>query len=181
MLSIAEKAIPLLRRYGFFNLFACIFLEILLCSFGRYFSSALHSLYGRICDSLHRIGNQITGLITSGYEERFECASSFATQFTKRNGMTEEFLNNLTDFWRDLMLIKIGAVDSVTNIHMLAELRKQANAFSIEQIRKFIGEVRAAGRQLELNANPRLVLEVLMLNMPQAAKAAPQHSTVDRQ
>jgi DNA polymerase III subunit delta' len=116
--------------------------------------------------------NQIVTFISSGYEERFTFASSIAAQFAKRNGVTEEFLDNLTDFWRDLLLVKIEAIDAITNVDLLLELHKQANNFTIEQIRKFIGEIRAARRQLALNANPRLVLEVLMLNMPRVKAEA---------
>jgi DNA polymerase-3 subunit delta' len=120
--------------------------------------------------------SKITGFISSGYEERFAYATALAAQFAKRNGLTEEFLDNLTDFWRDLMLVKIGAIDAITNVNILLELRKQANNFTIEQMRKFIGDIRAARKQLELNASPRLVLEVLMLNMPQVGKTAPARS-----
>lgn len=116
------------------------------------------------------------GLISSGYEERFAYAAALAAQFAKRNGLTEELLDNLLDFWRDLMLVKTGAIDVITNVNMLLELRKQANNFTIEQMRKFIGDIRAARKQLELNASPRLVLEVLMLNMPQVGKTAPARS-----
>jgi DNA polymerase-3 subunit delta' len=120
--------------------------------------------------------SKIIGFLTSGYEERFAYAAALAAQFAKRNGLTEEFLDNLLDFWRDLLLVKIGATDMITNINMLLELQKDTNNFTVGELRKFIGDIRAARRQLELNASPRLVLEVLMLNMPQMGKTAAARS-----
>ncbi len=121
------------------------------------------------------VGKAIS-LTQAGYEERFSYAAALALQFTKRNGLTEEFLDSLLDFWHDLLLVKLGTLNIITNVNILPELTKSGGNFALEEIRNFIGDIRAAKRQLELNASPRLVLEVLMLNMPQPEKTAPVHS-----
>jgi hypothetical protein len=41
-----------------------------------------------------------------------------------------------------------------------------AGHYTLEQVRGGIGSMKAAEVQLKQNANPRLVLEVLMLDMP---------------
>ena len=105
-------------------------------------------------------------LIQAGYDERFSHAGALALQFGRRNGLTEEFLTTLSDYWRDLLLVKLGINEGITNINMQLELTKCAENLSVGEIREFISDIHAAKRQLELNASPRLVLEVLMLNMP---------------
>ena len=41
-----------------------------------------------------------------------------------------------------------------------------AESYSLAQIKAVVDSIRAAGLQLRQNANPRLVLEVLMLDIP---------------
>jgi DNA polymerase III gamma/tau subunit len=50
-------------------------------------------------------------------------------------------------------------------------LRHQARHYALGQIRSFIQAIGRALRQLEQNANPRLVLENLMLDIPEEGKA----------
>jgi len=45
-------------------------------------------------------------------------------------------------------------------------LNDMAGHYTMEQVRDCLGSIRAAEWQLRQNANPRLVLEVLMLDMP---------------
>jgi DNA polymerase-3 subunit delta' len=70
------------------------------------------------------------------------------------------------DWWRDLLLVKLGATDTITNVDHEAELADMERGYSLVQIRAFINSIQAAGEQLRQNANPRLVLEVLMLGIP---------------
>ncbi|MFC1988081.1 hypothetical protein ACFLVH_06075, partial [Chloroflexota bacterium] len=49
----------------------------------------------------------------------------------------------------------------------LAMLIDMARGYSLAQIKAFIDSIRVAGKQLKQNANPRLVLEVLMLSIPE--------------
>ena len=74
------------------------------------------------------------------------------------------------DWWRDLLLFKVGCSDAITNVDRLATLIKMAKGYNLAQIRAFINSIRAAGDQLRQNANPRLVLEVLMISIPEAEK-----------
>ena len=109
--------------------------------------------------------------ITNGdCEERFACAAQLATQFSQNRESVQERLDLWLDWWRDLLLVKVGLTEAVTNIDRLADLADLAAGCSLLQIRAFIDSIRAAVDQLKLNANPRLVLEVLMLSIPEAEK-----------
>jgi DNA polymerase-3 subunit delta' len=81
-----------------------------------------------------------------------------------------ERLNLWLDWWRDLLLVKVGSIDNITNIDRLNTLSDMAGGCNLAQIRAFIHSIRAAGEQLRQNANPRLVLEVLMLDIPESKR-----------
>ncbi len=108
-------------------------------------------------------------------EERFAYAAQLAAQFSPNREFVWERLDLWLDWWRDLLLVKAGASDSITNIDRLAPLIDMAGGYSLAQIKAFINSIRAAGDQLRQNANPRLVLEVLMISMPEAKR----HSEVN--
>jgi hypothetical protein len=52
------------------------------------------------------------------------------------------------------------------NIDQEPVLSKQAETLTAAGVSAFMREIRATTVQLEQNANPRLALEVLVLNMP---------------
>lgn len=112
---------------------------------------------------------QIVEFLTSGYETRLAFGTTLAAQFARHNGVTEEFLDILLDFWRDLMLVKIGTDAVITNVNILDELREKAALLTLQQIRHFLSGIAAARQQLLLNVSPRMVLDCLMLDMPSPA------------
>jgi len=107
-------------------------------------------------------------VIEADCEDRFAYSTQLASQFSQNRGAVYERLNLWLDWWRDLLLVKAGLVNDVTNSDRLDELNGMAKGRSLSRIRAFIGDIQAAGEQLRQNANPRLVLEVLMLNIPEA-------------
>jgi len=70
------------------------------------------------------------------------------------------------DWWRDLLLVKVGCNDTITNIDRSATFIEMAKGYNLAQVKVFINNIQAAGEQLRLNANPQLVLETLMLSIP---------------
>jgi len=99
-------------------------------------------------------------------EERFAYAAQLAAQFSQNRGLVQEELDLWLDWWRDLLLIKAGCRDIITNVDLEASLIEVAGSYSLAQIKAVISSIQAAGEQLRQNANPRLVLEVLMLDIP---------------
>lgn len=100
------------------------------------------------------------------YEVRFAYAAELATDFSRSRELVQGVLDLWLDWWRDLLLIKSGAKDAITNVDHEAKLISQSEVYSLTQINDVIKSILAAGEQLRLNASPRLVLEVLMLNIP---------------
>ncbi|MDP6576581.1 MAG: DNA polymerase III subunit delta' [Dehalococcoidales bacterium] len=110
--------------------------------------------------------DRLLKVVNADYEERFTYASQLASRFTQNRGTVQEILDLWLDWWRDLLLVWIGCRDFITNIDRLATLDGMIGGYSLTQIKAYIDNLRAAGEQLRQNANPRLVLEVLMLDMP---------------
>jgi DNA polymerase-3 subunit delta' len=105
-------------------------------------------------------------VIQGDNEVRFDYAAQLAAQFGQNRASVREVLDLWLDWWRDLLLVKLGSGDAITNIDHATELVEMGRGCKLSQIRDFLGSIQAAGEQLEQNANPRLVLEVLMLNIP---------------
>jgi len=110
--------------------------------------------------------DRLLDIINTDYEERFAYAAQLAAQFSQNRGLVQEVLDLWLDYWRDLLLVKAGRSDTITNIDRLAMLVEIAKGYSLAQIKAVINSIQAAGEQLRQNANPRLVLEVLMLDIP---------------
>ena len=75
-------------------------------------------------------------------------------------------LNLWINFWRDLMLVKMGCGDQITNVDKKDELIRIAGSYRLSQIKTVIRSIQATAEQLRQNANTRLALEVLMLDIP---------------
>lgn len=110
--------------------------------------------------------DMLVNIINNNYETRFDYAARLASDFARNRKLVQDVLDLWLDWWRDLLLVKAGNKDSITNIDSKAKVAEQANIYSLAQIRSVISCILAAGHQLRLNASPRLVLEVLMLNIP---------------
>ena len=110
--------------------------------------------------------DRLLEITDADYEERFAYAAQLAAQFSQNRGLVQEELDLWLDWWRDLLLVKIESSLSVNQVDFQATLVGMARGFSLAQIKEVINSIQAAGEQLKQNANPRLVLEVLMLDIP---------------
>jgi DNA polymerase-3 subunit delta' len=110
--------------------------------------------------------NELQELVTASLDKRFDFATKLAAQFNKNRDSVEGVLRLWLDWWRDLLLVKEGCAEFITNVDQWVTLVQHSESYNVAEIRHFIEAIRAALSQLEQNANPRLVLEVLMLSIP---------------
>lgn len=111
--------------------------------------------------------DHIVSIIDGNAEERFSYVSKMADGFTKNRKAVYDILEMWQDYWRDIMLAKLDCLQLITNIDKKDEIIKTAGRFSLLQIKNAIMSMGAAKAQLKQNINPRLALEVLMLDLPQ--------------
>jgi DNA polymerase-3 subunit delta' len=122
---------------------------------------ALLQEHSQMMDTLVTLNDQ-------GRLARLGFAGKLATEFSKNRDLVEAWLTLWLGWWHDLLLVKGGSIGLITNIDRESELARQAERYDLRRISTFIRNLQAGLGQLNQNANPRLVLEVLMLNMPQA-------------
>jgi DNA polymerase III subunit delta' len=105
-------------------------------------------------------------VITCNLNERFNYANTLSTQFGKDRASVFEILGIWVDLWRDMLLLKVGFKEAIINVDIESTLMEWANDNSITGIRDSIKAIQDAEVRLNQNANPRLVLEVMMLDIP---------------
>jgi DNA polymerase III subunit delta' len=104
--------------------------------------------------------------VRGDYSERFAAAAQLAAQFSKKREAVYETLDTWAGYWRDVLLVKTGCNNNIINRDFLPGLVEVAGAYNLAQIRTALKSIIEAGEQLKLNANVKLVTEVLMLNIP---------------
>jgi len=109
---------------------------------------------------------RLLSVINGDGEERFDYALKLSSQFSRNRELVGGILDLWLSWWRDLLLVKIGCPSFIINTDMLPTLSSCAENYSLEQIKDFITSIQATSEQLKQNANPQLVLEVLMLSIP---------------
>ena len=99
-------------------------------------------------------------------EQRFAYAQELASQFSQNRRAGAEIIEIWLDWWRDLMLIKSGCKEDITNIDYETALEKQAKGLSLAEIKRFLANLCLLQKEISKNVNPRLASEWLMLNLP---------------
>lgn len=113
--------------------------------------------------------DELLTVIGADYETRFDYVARWVASSHPLLLMRER-LDLWLEWWRDLLLIKSGSSETVTNIDRLSWLTELARNYSLAQIRAVINGIQTAGNQLRQNANTQLVLEVLMLSLPEPGR-----------
>ena len=115
---------------------------------------------------------RIAQLSVASLEERFSYASELASRFQRNRESAREVLYLWLRWWRDLLLIEEGAEEFVYNVDWTDTLRLRAAAYNTGQVAGFIRTMLRTLEALDHNANARLALEVLMLDVPAEATRA---------
>jgi DNA polymerase-3 subunit delta' len=116
-------------------------------------------------DALERRADRLDDLdklIGGSIVRRFKYAEKLA-----RNPIaTQETLDLWIGWWRDAVIVAAGAEAAVTNVDRREQLEEYARRFGVEASAGLVKALRAAVDKLARNANTRLTLEVLMLDLP---------------
>ena len=101
-------------------------------------------------------------LLNASWEERF----NYVAQLENDRKSAQELIKLWQTWWRDVMLVKCDCQESVINVDSLPIIKEWANSLNLVEISDFISRLQTSLDQISRNANMRLVLEVLMLDMP---------------
>lgn len=95
---------------------------------------------------------------------------AFADKMTGKRGSDKSELRNLLSdwlsYWRDVLVCATAARAPLTNQDRHAEIQKLAGITGLQSAAHMIAVIGSAQAALDANANPRLTLEVLLLDLP---------------
>ena len=111
----------------------------------------------------------IRNLARRSLADRFACAGDLAGRFGRQREAVLDVLELWGQWWRDVLLAASGCHEAITNVDLSDILRAEAARYDPRQVAAFLRSLAAARRRLEENVNPRLALEVLLLDLPAAA------------
>jgi DNA polymerase-3 subunit delta' len=126
---------------------------------------------GSVLEKREAAIEQARSLATMRVADRMALAERLGLAYRRDPAPVLSALEAWRDWWRDVLLVQAGAEDGVASVDRLADLREDAAGRDREAVARF---VRAAGdsiRYLGWNAQPRLVLEALLLEAPARATA----------
>jgi len=117
--------------------------------------SALEFRAERLAD----LGN----LLSSTRVGKFKYAEALA----KDKDSMRQTLQVWLSYWRDVLLRVSGARTPITNIDQEESIASLAKGLTLERARVVVQDMESALERLERNVNPRLLAEVLLLDLPE--------------
>ncbi|MBM3166427.1 MAG: DNA polymerase III subunit delta' [Chloroflexi bacterium] len=105
---------------------------------------------------------QMSSLLSEDWGQRL----LYISQLRPDRKSAEEQIRFWLDWWHDLMLAKCGCQQAIMNTDQMSTLKRWTQALSLFEIKDFIHVLKRSLAQIAVNANPRLILECLMLDMP---------------
>ncbi len=104
----------------------------------------------------------LTRSLTASKVQRFEIVQRLGTDMEKIRSLLELWLL----WWRDMLLAANDCLDLAVNVDMRDLLKLQAAKVGPSEAQRMVRALLQARETLEQNVNARIVLEVLMLDMP---------------
>jgi len=108
-----------------------------------------------------RLNDRIT-LLPASRVEKFSYADKLARD---KDSMRQAFLFWLS-YWRDVMLRTAQATTPLVNVDRNVEIEGIAGQLNLSSARKVVNDMENALDRMEKNVNPRLLAEVMLLDLP---------------
>lgn len=109
---------------------------------------------------------RVVQLLEAPLDQRFAYAENLAQQFGKSRVNGRQELELLEEWLEDLLRVVAGRPALALNQSWGETLNRQASLTRAEAVVDALRVLQDIGSRLEANANPRLALEVLMLELP---------------
>jgi len=106
--------------------------------------------------------DDLRDLLRASVVERFD----YAEELARDPVATQETLDLWIGWWRDVLLVASAARAPLTNVDRREVLQDHARRLDVATISAVIKSLRSSLQKLQRNANRRLTLEVLMLDLP---------------
>ena len=106
--------------------------------------------------------NDLLTLLPASRVEKFAYADKLSRD---KDSMRQAILFWLS-YWRDVMLRTAQAASPLVNVDRNVEIEGLAGQLDLSSARKVVGNLETALEQMEKNVNPRLLAEILLLDLP---------------
>jgi DNA polymerase-3 subunit delta' len=106
--------------------------------------------------------NDLLTLLPASRVEKFAYADKLSRD---KDSMRQAILFWLS-YWRDVMLRTAQAATPLVNVDRNVEIEGLAGQLDLSSARKAVGNLENALEQMEKNVNPRLLAEILLLDLP---------------
>jgi DNA polymerase-3 subunit delta' len=123
-----------------------------------------YSQGGELLDQRKQILDEHLHLLESDKVERFKYAEALAKNRDKE--AIFDVLSAWLSLWRDALLRSAGASGEISNPDYAAQIRQISTQLDLPAIHRQIDAIRKTYDLINMNANLRLALEVLMLDLP---------------
>lgn len=123
-----------------------------------------------ILETRSRVLERLATLSSATLEERFHYAGELASLVPRQRSVVRETLGLWASWWRDLLMLQQGLPGAIWNQDEIVALSEEARKYTTAQVSTAIAKVMETQRLLDLNVNPRLALENLMLALPKAQR-----------
>ncbi|HVG00048.1 MAG TPA: DNA polymerase III subunit delta' C-terminal domain-containing protein, partial [Chloroflexia bacterium] len=98
--------------------------------------------------------------------DRVEAAAKYAKRYTDSRSELFEMLDEWETWWRDVMVVRVGAEDLAVSVDQLPSLNSIARRTPIAKAADAVRLIQQTRKQLLENVNPRLALEAMTLGLP---------------
>jgi DNA polymerase III subunit delta' len=106
--------------------------------------------------------NDLLTLLPASRVEKF----AYADKLSKDKDSMRQAILFWLSYWRDVMLRTAQANTPLVNVDRNVEIEGLAGQLDLSSARKVVGNLETALEQMEKNVNPRLLAEVLLLDLP---------------
>ena len=116
----------------------------------------------RVLARREQVLEKLLSLEDGSYQARF----SWADQLSRKPDRVPAVLNVLSSWWHDVLVLVSGSGVQVANLDREPVLQEWAARYDVKSVRQVLRGIRDTEWRLAHNANRRLALEVLMMDLP---------------
>lgn len=122
----------------------------------------------KLLDTRQAVLDDHRRLLSGSRADQFAYAEKITKRAKDRDPREElrKILVVWLSYWRDILHVTAGAATPLTNLDRKTEIETLAAALDLRSAHRAVAAVEKTLGLLEINANPRLVFEVLFLDLP---------------
>jgi DNA polymerase-3 subunit delta' len=117
---------------------------------------------GRVLARREQILEKLLSLEDASYRARF----SWADQLSNKPEQVPEVLGVMSSWWHDVLVLASGSEVPIVNRDRQPVVQEWAERYGVQAARRALRGIRQTRQRLDANANRRLALEVLMMDLP---------------